>query len=157
MKKTVMLSFLLVLIIGSVPLYAETEPLMPPEAALKNMARASDLLGKAVSNTKGDDLGRIQDLIVDQTGTIAFVIIGSGGVMGVGDRLSPVPWATLQAGLKPSKDRIIANLDKETLANAPMFEAKKWPNFSDSQWMKKVSDYFHSLEKPGISPNPNAR
>lgn len=157
MKKSLALSFLLLFVISALPLYAQTEPSIPSEAALKNMARASDLLGKAVSNTKGEDLGRIQDLIVDQSGAIAYVIIGSGGMMGVGDRLSPVPWITLQAGLKPSQDRIIANLDKETLANAPTFEAKKWPNFTDSQWMKKVTDYFHSLEKPGSSPNSNAR
>ena len=46
--------------------------------------RASNVIGMDVENAQGDDLGDIIDLVLDfDKGQIAYVVVGSGGVLGL--------------------------------------------------------------------------
>lgn len=127
---------------------------IPNPQSLQNMTRANDIIGKTITNQNGEDTGRVHDLILDQDGTIVYAVIGYGGVAGVGDKLVPVPWKSLQTKVGPKTDRIIANIDKETLEKAPQFEEKKWPNFAESDWVNKVRDYFSGNNQKNVFKDP---
>src|SRR5919109_5123586 len=82
--------------------------------------RASKIIGMDVENAKGEDLGEIKDLVIDfDKGQIAYVVIGSGGVLGVGDTLHAVPWKSLK--LNDKMDKFVINVDKIQWKNAPGF------------------------------------
>ena len=63
---------------------------------LNSAAKASDVLGMTVKNYQDEKLGKVEDLAVDvESGRIVQVIISSGGLAGVGDRLTAVPPSAL--------------------------------------------------------------
>src|ERR687895_218063 len=83
-----------------------------------------------VENAQGEDLGDIKDLVIDfDKGQIAYVVIGTGGVLGVGDTLHAVPWRSLD--LSDKMDKFVLNVDKNQWKNAPGFPNNKWPEVAD--------------------------
>ena len=56
----------------------------------------STLTGHKVKNAAGEDLGKIEDLVLDETsGRILYGILSSGGFLGMGNRLVAIPWNRL--------------------------------------------------------------
>jgi sporulation protein YlmC with PRC-barrel domain len=53
--------------------------------------RASKVIGSAVFNEKGEEIGSIDDFIIGGDKEISFAIISVGGFLGLGDRLVAVP------------------------------------------------------------------
>jgi hypothetical protein len=54
------------------------------------------LLGHAVVDAGGSELGRIVDLLVDAQGRVRAVVVDIGGFMGLGNRKVAVAWSTLR-------------------------------------------------------------
>jgi putative membrane protein len=54
-------------------------------------------LGSPVVNTKGDQVGKIEDVVLDQTGKY-FAVVSVGGFLGIGDKDVAVPLDELQLG-----------------------------------------------------------
>ena len=76
------------------------------------------LTGHKVENEAGEDLGKIDDLVLDdQSGRVLYAILSFGGFLGMRNRLVAVPWKRLR--LKGDHKIFILNIDKETLRNAP--------------------------------------
>ena len=58
---------------------------------------ASTIAGDRVRNGAGEDLGKIEEIMLDvPTGRIAYAVISFGGFLGIGDKLFAVPWKALQ-------------------------------------------------------------
>jgi sporulation protein YlmC with PRC-barrel domain len=102
--------------------------------------RVSKILGKKVISQKGEDLGKIEDLVLSKDGYLDFMVLAPGGLLGTGDRLIPIPWKAVTTGAKA--DTIIINMDKSQLEKAPNVESKKWPNLPDSEWYGKIREFF---------------
>jgi sporulation protein YlmC with PRC-barrel domain len=81
--------------------------------------RATDLLDRKVRNTQGDDVGKVEDLILMNNGRIAHVIVSVGGFMGIGDRLVALPFSELRLG---EGDHFVADLSKDQLKNRQEFK-----------------------------------
>lgn len=85
----------------------------------------SELTGKQVVNSAGEELGDIDDLILDREGKPAIAVIGVGGFLGLGEKAVGVPFANLE--MVPNEDGEISirlNASKEDLANAPTYEGE---------------------------------
>jgi sporulation protein YlmC with PRC-barrel domain len=84
---------------------------------------ASDITGMSVVNAGGEELGKINDLVVDQSGKPAAALIGVGGFLGIGEKNVGIPFDQLQFAMN-EKNEHVARLDgatKETLEAAPAF------------------------------------
>src|SRR6187402_2831545 len=57
--------------------------------------RASALNGIPFRNSKNENLGKLEDLVVNKDGKIVYGVLSHGGVAGVGDKLFAVPPAQL--------------------------------------------------------------
>ena len=93
-----------------------------------DMLRASKLIGQAVRNGKGEKIGTVDDLILNQGDRILFAVISVGGFLGVGDRLVAVPFDELKFGSKDVEGVVVYGLSKEELETVPAFayaEAKQ--------------------------------
>jgi sporulation protein YlmC with PRC-barrel domain len=67
---------------------------------------ASALIGRTVTNAQGETLGDINDLIIDEQGTVVAVIIGVGGFLGVGEKDVGVRYSALQFQPRPEPVRV---------------------------------------------------
>jgi hypothetical protein len=91
-------------------------------AVVAEGSSAETLLGKSVQSAKGDDLGRIVDVIVDRSGMVRAAIIDFGGFLGVGSRKIAVDWHVLHFPADESMDKLIADLPRDQLRKAPIFK-----------------------------------
>lgn len=84
---------------------------------------ASHLIGQSVYNAQDEAIGDINDLVTDQSGKIVAVLIGSGGFLGLGEKDVAVRFEDLKLARDENDTvKIIADLNKETLASAPDYE-----------------------------------
>jgi len=113
--------------------------------------RASKLLGMDVKNAQGDKLGKIEDVVVDiDNERAAYVVLSSGGALGVGDRMVAVPAAAFKVG--GEKEGIILNATAEQLKKAPEYNEKKQANFSRDSYRSEVDRHFFKEETVRHSP-----
>jgi sporulation protein YlmC with PRC-barrel domain len=113
------------------------------------LERASKIVGSTVENLQNQNLGKVQDLIVDlNAGRISQVILSSGGFLGIGDTLSAVPPSAFRYDVQ--KEALRLDTNKEALAKAPHFKADQWPDFSDPAYASgvyrahRVEPYFNT-------------
>ncbi|MEO7598853.1 MAG: PRC-barrel domain-containing protein [Opitutus sp.] len=60
---------------------------------------ADDIIGQDVRSSTGEDLGEVQDLLVDTNeGRIAYALISTGGILGIGDTVHVLPFSAFSSG-----------------------------------------------------------
>lgn len=88
-----------------------------------NQVRADSLIGTAVVNSAGDELGSVSDLLVDDKGRITGLLISSGGVLGIGAKVVAVPWSD---ATRPGEgEPFVVDIAHEEIAAAPDFKTKE--------------------------------
>ncbi len=103
--------------------------------------RATTVIGMNVRNPQDESLGEIHDLVLDfDKGGVAYVVISSGGVLGVGDTLHAVPWKALS--LSDKADAFLLKVDKSVWKKAPSFKANDWPEVADREWHRQLDGYY---------------
>ena len=51
------------------------------------------IIGSNVVNQQNEDLGKIEDLVIDTSaGRIAYAVLSFGGFLGLGDKYFAIPW-----------------------------------------------------------------
>lgn len=80
------------------------------------------VLGKKVQSAKGDDMGRIVDIIVDKSGQVRAAIIDFGGFLGVGSRQIAVAWSAIHFPMNGKSDAVEVGLTLDQLRVAPVYK-----------------------------------
>jgi hypothetical protein len=84
------------------------------------------ILGKEVRSSADENMGRIVDVIVDQTGQVRAAIIDFGGFLGVGSRKIAVAWNALRFPPKTKKvERVALDLTRDQVRAAPEYKEDK--------------------------------
>jgi uncharacterized protein YrrD len=95
-------------------------------AASPRLMTAQTLVGTRVFNRKDETLGVISDIMLELTrGSIAYVVVATGGFMGMGERLFAWPWYALI--YDPKRQCCVLNADKATFDQAPGLDREHWP------------------------------
>ena len=93
---------------------------------------ASTLSGDKVCNPEGENLGKIEDFMIDiDSGRIRYAVLSFGGVLGMNNKLFAVPPESLTVDRE--HHRMVLDVDKDTLEHAPGFDKDNWPDFADSK------------------------
>lgn len=104
---------------------------------------ASTISGTIVKNLKGEDIGKIQDLMVDlKTKSISYAVLSFGGFLGIGDKYYAVPVEALDFLLKDEGWEINIDISKEHLENAPGFDKDHWPTEASEDFIQSVYDHY---------------
>lgn len=102
---------------------------------------ATSIIGDTVRNHQGEDLGDIEELMINlRDGCIAYAVLSFGGIAGLGDKLFAIPWKALS--LRPDEHTFILDVRKEKLEDAPGFDKDNWPNMADIEWANKVNSFY---------------
>lgn len=100
----------------------------------------STIKGDKVVNTAGDDLGKIEELMIDlDDGRIAYTVLSFGGFLGLGNKLFAIPWNALS--LKLHEHAFVLNVPKETLEKAEGFDKDNWP-VTNREWLSNTYSYY---------------
>ncbi len=94
-----------------------------------------------VVNTKGESLGTIEEIMLDlDSGRIAYVVVAFGGFLGMGDKLFAFPWDMMR--VDTDHERVVMNVDKQKLENAPGFDKNNWPTAPTHEWLNEIHTYY---------------
>lgn len=84
---------------------------------------ATNLIGQSVYNAQDEVIGDINDLVTDRNGKVVAALIGSGGILGLGEKDVALRFEDLRLTRDENNDvKIIADLNQEILAAAPDYE-----------------------------------
>jgi sporulation protein YlmC with PRC-barrel domain len=102
---------------------------------------AGNLVGYQVRNADGEELGKIEEILLDvSTGVIACAVLSFGSFPGMGRKLYPIPWAALT--LDAGNQSFTLNLERDKLQQVPGFDRDEWPNVADPQCAAEVFGYY---------------
>ena len=83
----------------------------------------STLKGHNIVNKAKEDLGKIEDLMIDlENDRIAYAVLSFGGLLGIGNKLFPIPWEALES----NRYDYILKIDKFVLEKAEGFDEEAW-------------------------------
>jgi sporulation protein YlmC with PRC-barrel domain len=103
--------------------------------------KAKDLIGKEVRNPQDENLGKLDEIVVDpDSGRILYGVLSFGGFLGLGDKLFAVPWGSLR--VTGDSKYVVLPIDKDRLKQAQGFDKDRWPNMADPQWAATTHDYY---------------
>lgn len=109
---------------------------------------AERLMDMSVVNEQGEEIAEINDLVVDQDGKVAGVILSIGGFLGLGEKEVGIPWK--QVSLKPQERQVVINLNKEQLEQAPAFRSRQEVQ-AEQRWVRagqtQVSGTVQSVDR----------
>lgn len=106
-----------------------------------HLMTASTLEGDKVVNRQGEDLGEIDEIMLDvPRGRIAYAVMSSGGILGMGEKLFAIPWSALT--LDTDNKCFVLDVDKQRLKDAPGFDKDRWPSMADTEFDTRVHSYY---------------
>lgn len=128
---------------------AQQQPLSPGHPP-SSLIWTEQIEGAHVRSTTGEDLGKIDGVLLDRTNSsVAYVMIEVGGFLGVGQRLVALPWAALQPS--PDGKTYVANVTSDVLKAAPSAESSQTAVIADPNWQQAVGAYWS--QRAGLIPD----
>ncbi|MBN3835087.1 PRC-barrel domain-containing protein [Burkholderia sp. Ac-20344] len=104
---------------------------------------ARTLEGDRVLTIDGDDIGEVTDIMLDvRAGRIAYAVVSSGGLPGIGDKLLAVPWNVLV--LDVERQCFVLPVATARVRDAPGFDRNRWPAMADPDWAEALHAYYGS-------------
>jgi len=105
--------------------------------------RASQVKGMDVRNDANENLGSVDELVIDVTkGHVKYVALSFGSWFTGGNKLFAVPLSSLTLTHANDKTFFVAHVSQDTLKNAPGFDKNNWPNTADPNWAKGIDTYY---------------
>lgn len=104
--------------------------------------RSEQLVGTDVRNTRNELLGTVDDIVMSPSdGRIAYLVIGRGGFLGIGEHYTPVPWLDFKgtSGLST----LVLDSSRHTIDSAPTVGRDEFARGSNiDQISRKVDAYW---------------
>ncbi|SDU32345.1 PRC-barrel domain-containing protein [Stappia sp. ES.058] len=126
---------------------------------------ASNMIGKAVMAGDGEDadqIGDINDVVVDRDGSVRAVIVGVGGFIGLGEKDVAVDFDRLSfVSSKEGRLTVVSDVSKTELEDAPGYERPDnipdWMSMSAGrekmgELRDSAEDAYETVEKETIDP-----
>jgi len=102
---------------------------------------AGTLTGDPIKNSKGEDLGKVEELMIDlEEGRISYAVVSFGGFLGINSKFFAIPWGLLR--VDTDQKCVILDIDKEVLENGPGFDKNNWPDTPTREWLANLYLYY---------------
>lgn len=111
---------------------AQTEQKMGDQSGMQNKSymdspptngmAASDLIGTDLKTSGDESLGEIGDLIIDQDGKVAAVVVNIGGFLGMGEKNVAITWDNIKMSDNPDNRDLRVDMTRDELQSAPTYE-----------------------------------
>jgi nucleotide-binding universal stress UspA family protein/sporulation protein YlmC with PRC-barrel domain len=121
---------------------APAAPAAPAERAPTLSGR--ELIGAKVQDLTHEDLGTVDDLVLDPaSGRVTYAVLRFGGLLGLGEKLFPVPWSALH--WRPDGTFVLQHHGKkrDELRDAP--HVKHRAPHDRHEWLVDMAPAVHSF------------
>ncbi len=145
-----------------VPAMADEKPAKNQDKeakASKKTAEKSDRIAatrvldaSVYGNNKDETVGSVNDIVMTKDGKVAYLIVGSGGVAGVGETNHAVPAKAVDLSWVNTDDeptlKISIPMSAEDLENAPALSLEHCADLTVESFHERNSKYFKSTDAP---------
>jgi hypothetical protein len=108
---------------------------------IKKILRADHIAGIPVSNPERDDIGEIEDVVIDlEKGDVAYAVLHFHTWFQ--DKLFAVPWAELSLTHDEHGRYFVLDTTRERLKSAPGFDPDDWPDVASDEWREEVDAHY---------------
>lgn len=83
---------------------------------------ASNLIGAEVKTAGDEDVGSVQDLIINADGQVVAIVIGVGGFLGMGEKDVAIGWDHVTRSGAADEPELRIDMTREELQAAPEFQ-----------------------------------
>jgi hypothetical protein len=113
---------------------------MPGQTAQAfTLVRTDKLIGKTIKDTQGQNIGKIEDLVLTpDCRTVSYIALSSDG------KYYAVPWAALQPG---QNDTYTLSISKQDLTKAQAFKEDQWPAQANTQLLSQSQGAMSSYRQ----------
>lgn len=94
-------------------------------SAPANGVHVSDVMGADVSAAGDEDVGSVDDLIIDDNGQIVAIVVGVGGFLGMGQKDVAIGWDDVTRSGDSDDVELRIDSTREELRDAPEFESEE--------------------------------
>ena len=109
---------------------------------ITNFLSATTIIGYKVKNDKGEDLGKIEDLMINLNSTrVNYAVLSFGGFLGLGEKYFAIPMEGL--AVDTENKEFILNIPKEKFDVAQGFDKDNWPNMADRKWETGIYNHYN--------------
>jgi sporulation protein YlmC with PRC-barrel domain len=158
-----------------------TERVAQKVAGGQQVCLASKVQGMTVKDKANQNVGQIQDLVIDQSGQVKFLAIAAqegatdtpaarrqpgqpgqpqlGGAANQNQKLTLIPFeqAQFHEGETATQNYVSLNLDKDRITQAPSFTRMELTaKGQEAQWMSRVKQFYGNetgAARPDFNPN----
>lgn len=109
--------------------------------------RSQNVIGMPVKNAEKDDLGSIEEIVVDiESGTIAYAVLSFNGFLGFVEKFFAIPWSEFTLVHAEDDSYFTLDTDRDRLSEMKGFNKKDWPDSADANWDREVDEHYQSGE-----------
>lgn len=132
---------------------SETERVRQAEPVTdrKMQLRADDIVDADLRNMKNQDLGEIDDVVLQPNGEVKYLLVSHGGFFGFGDKQVAIPWKTLRVTADKSDPVFVLNVSQDALDEAPTFEHGTWSDIGTDKWRMKNDEFYKDMQMLDMS------
>lgn len=112
---------------------------------------ADRLMGMPVVDMAGEEIGEVEDILLDKNGQVAGIVLVTGQVLGLGGKTVAVSWQDISSA--ENAESITLNLTEEQLAAAPEFRTKEEV---EAEQMENTAPAAGGGMTPSPTPDPAA-
>jgi sporulation protein YlmC with PRC-barrel domain len=111
-----------------------------------SLVRLRDVTDYQLLNADGEDIGDVEDMILDTAGKqIAYVIWASGGILDIGEELIPVPFEKA-SWERDNDDAFVLNIsDAEQVQDAPRLDSIDEIDTSVADWDNEFRTWWNNF------------
>jgi sporulation protein YlmC with PRC-barrel domain len=117
---------------------------MPTASGHTTAILASKVRGTPVYDNGGDKIGTVEDVVLDKlSNNIMFAVLGSGGVLGMGEKYRPIPWSILDYDV--DKGGYCVPVNKDMMQKAPAYRMEDLTKADGEQSIRaEAFNYYHA-------------
>lgn len=110
---------------------------------VRRVYRCSDVVGMLVKTPEGQQIGKIEEVVIDlEHYQLAYAVMSFGGFLGYGAKLMAVPWRALTMRHDAQDCHFVLDVEPEALKKIPGFDDTDWPDVADPDWRAEIDRHF---------------
>lgn len=107
-----------------------------------DLRQATALIGHKITDNQGRNIGTIDDLAIDaDNGMVAFAILSRGGILGIGEKLVPVPFKAIEPTAK--RDEFKLKIEEGTLERVPTLRDNEFSRLEQRRFTENIYREFN--------------
>jgi len=115
---------------GAISVHQEEQGYPDGVPPVRRVMGTKTLTGDRVRNVQGDDVGRIEEIVIDlASGRVAYAVLSYNSLSGMRNKLFAVPWNALR--IDQPNHEFVVDVKREVLENSPGFDKNNWPDMAD--------------------------